>query len=574
MTQTVKKLTIIFVLSSGYSSAADSIWSKDVSLPGNKKCGSILEREYCFSDGNRQNIYQFTPETLNVAIEKGAEHVLDYPIELTQMQLPKAAMDKFFESDSRSALRRFIFSIAKGLSNFKSFRDVFVWLGLHDYPTNQTEVGPNFIPHLPHLAEYPMGVSKISSGGHTGLTFSCAACHSANLVGTKVIGMTNRFSRANEVFIKGQDILSKTPSFLFNILVGPTTQDLKTFERSKEAMNYVGLKQPLALGLDTSLAQVGLSLAKRGLDPYALKIKNLKPRENVLNIDPADSKPAVWWNLKYKTKWLSDGSIISGNPIYTNFLWNEIGRGIDLVELEAWLQNNNPVIKDLTAYVFANQAPKYNDFFPNNIDIEKAKMGQKLYNKNCIACHGEYTKAWQSEDAHLLSYAEKLETTKVWYHTKTQVKNVNTDAYRRKGMRYFYKDLNRLKISKTIGAVVKPQRGYVPPPLVGIWARWPYFHNNSVPTLYDVISQENQRPKKYISVPAHNKKTDYDNLKLAYPAIAKIRKPFRDNKDHMFDTSIPGLSNKGHNEVLLDPQGKPLYDENEKYQLLEYLKTL
>jgi hypothetical protein len=566
--------TIIFILSAGSLYATDSIWDKDAALPGNQKCGSILERDYCFSDGNRSNIYKLPPASLKTTIEKGAEHVLDYPIEITQMQLPKAAMDKFFDSNSSSALRRFIFSIAKSLSNFKSFRDVFTWLGLHDYPKTKKEEGPNFIPELEHLKEYPMGVSKISNNGHIGLTFSCAACHSANLFGTKVMGMTNRFTRANEVFIKGQDILSKTPTFMFNLLVGPTSEDLQTFKKSKEAMNYVGLKQPLALGLDTSLAQVGLSLAKRGTDTYAQKIKNLKPRANKLNTNPADSKPAVWWNLKYKTKWLSDGSIISGNPIYTNFLWNEIGRGIDLRELEGWLQNNQPAIKDLTAYVFASKAPKFIEFFPGGIDIEKAKLGQKLYNKNCIACHGEYTKAWQSEDSHLLSYAESLETTKVWYHTQTKVKNVNTDSFRRKGMRYFYKDLNRLSISKTIGAVVKPQRGYVPPPLIGIWARWPYFHNNSVPTLYDVISLESERPRKYVSVPALDRDIDYDRAKLGYPIISKIRKPYRNNMEHLFDTSIPGLSNKGHNEVLLDFEGKPLYNEKEKYQLLEYLKTL
>ena len=39
---------------------------------------------------------------------------------------------------------------------------------------------------------------------------------------------------------------------------------------------------------------------------------------------------------------------------------------------------------------------------------------------------------------------------------------------------------NRLKIFKDNGISLEPHPGsYVPPPLVGIWARWPYMHNNS-----------------------------------------------------------------------------------------------
>ena len=35
-------------------------------------------------------------------------------------------------------------------------------------------------------------------------TFSCAACHSSNLFGKTVLGMTNRFPKANEFFIKAK----------------------------------------------------------------------------------------------------------------------------------------------------------------------------------------------------------------------------------------------------------------------------------------------------------------------------------------------------------------------------------
>ena len=76
------------------------------------------------------------------------------------------------------------------------------------------------------------------------------------------------------------------------------------------------------------------------------------PEPNPLNYHPVDSKPSVWWNLKYKNRWLSDGSVVSGNPIFTNILWNEIGRGSDLKELEKWLDDNSKVVEDMTSFVF------------------------------------------------------------------------------------------------------------------------------------------------------------------------------------------------------------------------------
>jgi len=48
----------------------------------------------------------------------------------------------------------------------------------------------------------------------------------------------------------------------------------------------------------------------------------------------ADSKPAVWWGLKYKNRWLSDGSVVSGNPIFTNIIWNELVTLNDLTDLK------------------------------------------------------------------------------------------------------------------------------------------------------------------------------------------------------------------------------------------------
>lgn len=562
----------IFIIYTSSLFAATPDWSHEARLPGNKKCFEYKGKELCFKDGNRENIYNLSDRDLKASTERGARYALNYPVTVSDLQLPKQAMDKFFEADSRSLLRRFIYKIAKSISNFHNFSDFFNWMGLHAYPVSAAEQGPNIIPDMGELEEYPMGVTVFHKNTNAqSMTFSCAACHSADLFGVKILGMTNRFPKANETFILGKKALLTSNPTLFKLMVGPSPEDMQTYKDSREAIKYVEVKQPLALGLDTSLSQVGLSLALRGTDEYATKIPRRRARANPLDHEPADSKPAVWWNLKYKTKWLSDASIDSGNPIHTNFLWNEIGRGVDLKKLESWLTKNNQKVKDLTAYVFQTKAPKYNDFFPRRISIEKAKKGEKLFLNSCSSCHGIYEKGW-SQNAK--TYESQILTTKIWSHEKTVVKNVGTDPLRSQGMKYFYQDLNRLKISKSIGTKVTPKDGYVPPPLVGIWARWPYFHNNSAPTLMDVLTPAGQRPKFYIATPAIDKRLDFDSKHNGYPRPEFIRSEYRNNQEYHYNTSKKGLSNSGHSKMLFDESGSEKFSYSEKLEIIEYLKTL
>ena len=570
MIKLLSHLSLILFSSTALATIPD--WGNSASLPGEQKCFESHGNEVCLSAGNRENIYQLNETEYKSAIQRGAKYSLDYPVDVSELRLPKKAMDKFFESDSRSILRRFIYKIAQGVSNFHSFNDLFNWMGLHPYPKSSSERGPNLIPDMGELEKFPMGVSIFHKNtASPSMTFSCAACHSADLFGTKILGMSNRFPKANETFILGKKALLTSNPLLFNLMVGPSPADMATYKKSREAIKYVEVKKPIALGLDTSLAQVGLSLALRAKDIHATKIPGMRARANPLDHKPADSKPAVWWNLKYKTKWLSDASIDSGNPIHTNFLWNEIGRGVDLKKLDKWLDENNQKVKDLTAYVFQTKAPLYNEFFPTKIEISKAKRGETLFLNNCSSCHGIYEKGWNSSSA---DYTAAIATNKIWYHTQTQVKDVGTDPLRFEGMSYFADDLNRLRISRKIGTVVKPKRGYVPPPLVGIWARWPYFHNNSAPTLYDVITPETKRPKFYVATPAIDKVLDFDDVKNGYPAPGYIREEIKKNKEYHFDTKILGLSNTGHTKMLLDSSGNEKFSHAQKLELIEFLKTL
>ena len=67
------------------------------------------------------------------------------------------------------------------------------------------------------------------------------------------------------------------------------------------------------------------------------------------------------------------------------------------------------------------------------------------------------------------------------------------------------------------GAFIKPQRGYVPQPLDGVWMTAPYFHNGSVPTIEGVLNSDD-RPR-YWKRDFNSTTYDYANLGWKYKKL-------------------------------------------------------
>jgi hypothetical protein len=113
------------------------------------------------------------------------------------------------------------------------------------------------------------------------------------------------------------------------------------------------------------------------------------------------------------------------------------------------------------------------------------------------------------------------------------------------------------------GAVVEPQ--YQPHPLNGIWASPPYLHNGSVPNIYQLLSPYEERDKVF-----YTGNRQYDAEHLGYVST-RFRGGFR------YDTSVEGNSNYGH-LFQSGPRGNgvigPYLSEQERHQIMEYLKTL
>jgi hypothetical protein len=545
------------------SFALDADWSETSTLP---------------ASGNRKDIFKVGPEKLKELTQKGYLHALKYPVSVSGAFLPIEPFRYFMESNSKNPIRRLIQSIARKKMPFNSMKELYSWLGLAPY-NNANEVGIYKIPYPDGVKpEYPMGASLVDTKWGKALTFSCATCHASSFFGKSIMGLTNKRVRANHFFVFAKQYVPYVTGGMFKFGTRANKLEKDMYVRTRSNLPSVGATSPQVLGLDTSLPQIALSFARRADDEFASKSKKFEksPRKNPLESHVADSKASVWWNLKYKTRWLSDGSIIKGNPVYTNFLWNEIGRGTDMKELESWISKNEKVVDEITAAIFASEAPRFTDFFSvERINVERAKNGEKYFNQTCRKCHGTYLKAWSLPNADSLSTEEQIKTTKVRYFKKTPVKNVGTDPQRYQATQYFSDSLNKLSISKYMGVIVKPQKGYVPPPLVGIFSRYPYMHNNSMPTLCDVLNDPAKRTKTFYQGPNANKETDYDFDCVGYPTGSSIPAEWKKEQDALFDTSKPGLRNTGHyKDIMLTKDGVEKYTAQEKQDIIEYLKTL
>jgi cytochrome c2 len=554
-------LTVFFITQTTAYDWSEPDWSVNASIkPGT----------------HRGNIYSLPEDQLEMAKKQGYIHALQWPVEITGLMIPYEPLRFFMEDKKSNPLRFLLEQVAKAQLGYYSMDGMYDWLGLNKYP-EENETGVFQIP-FPHdyRPDYRMGASILETPQGKGMTFSCATCHSGTFMGKSVMGLTNKRSRANEFFWLAKKYIPFVGEKMFQNSTKATDDERAIFKRTKDRLKYINTRKPQVLGLDTSSAHVALSLSRRAkddvatLDPKAAK----RPRPHRLEHFVADSKPMPWWNLKYKTKWLSDGSIISGNPILMNILWNEIGRGTDLVELEKWMKNNETKVKELTTAVFANEPPHWLDFFPeSSIDIVAAKRGETVFNNTCMKCHGVYQKGWSAVNADELSFAEKVKTTKVLYHKKTPIKNVGTDPNRYLGTDELAESLNSFKISKYMGLNMELQKGYVPSPLVGIFLRYPYMHNNSIPNLCALMEHPSKRPTRWVQGPSEVAE-DYDDNCLGYPTGDKIPRRWWREKDAIFDARKEGLRNTGHDEMFWNKDGSAKISEAQKADLREYLKTL
>lgn len=103
-------------------------------------------------------------------------------------------------------------------------------------------------------------------------------------------------------------------------------------------------------------------------------------------------------------------------------------------------------------------------------------------------------------------------------------------------------------------------------PLAGVWATGPFLHNGSVPTVYDLLSPEAERPARFFVG-----STRYDAEKLGFVSDPARLPPQERAALSLFDTTLPGNSNRGH---AFPGPGAEALTPDQRLAVIEYLKIL
>jgi hypothetical protein len=251
-----------------------------------------------------------------------------------------------------------------------------------------------------------------------------------------------------------------------------------------------------------------------------------------------DHDAPAWWNYHLKETIYCDG-FASKNPraLMQFLLVEQNGPGEfaafeqDFRAIHAWLESLRP--------------PKY----PHPIDQELATRGSKLFTQNCQRCHG--------------TYGEKPK----WPARMVKLDDVGTDPTRLRGLTVPQRDhygKSWFAAGSDKATMIDPP-GYVAPPLHGVWATAPYFHNGSVPNLLGVLNPT-ERPAVWRR---DGIQLDPKNIGLRHLAFDELpaTATTASEKREYYDTRATGKSAAGH------AFGAKLTAEEQR-ELLEYLKTL
>jgi mono/diheme cytochrome c family protein len=364
---------------------------------------------------------------------------------------------------------------------------------------------------------YPMGLRETKGLLGKGIATDCMICHGGSIAGKSYVGLGNS-SLDFEAFVvemaKAEGGSGKLP-FRFCNTRG-------TSEAGAFAVYLLGFREP----------------------DLRLRIKHL---DLEIHDDMCEDVPA-WWLLKKKKTMYATGT---GDARSVRSLMQFM---LNPLNFTSTFEREEPTFRDIREYLLTLQPPKY----PLPIDAKLAHKGEALFTKTCSKCHGTYGEKWTYPNR--VVPLDEIGTDPARFHGLSEkFGNAYAESWFAKEKEGWF------------GDEYKPIRtsGYQAPPLDGIWATAPYFHNGSAPTVYHVLNSK-ARPKVFTRS-FHTGLDDYDSEKLGWnvkevdgkldpvlPAIERRR---------IYDTTQPGRGNTGH--TFGDK-----FTDDERMAVIEYLKTL
>jgi hypothetical protein len=346
-------------------------------------------------------------------------------------------------------------------------------------------------------------------------SMNCLACHGGKVAGKVIPGLPNT-----------------------HIALQTLAEDVRTVKiRQGKTLSHLdlgSLQTPLGTTVGTTNAVVfGIILGAYRRPDMTVDLTRKLP--HMVHHD-VDAPP--FWNVRKKRSLYADGfSPKTARPLMQFIMLPRVSPK----DLEDW----EPDFEEILAWIESLEPPK----FPFEVDPELARQGRTVFNQNCAKCHGTYGPDGE-------------------YQQQTiPIDEIGTDPVRLRALTPEHRQWMKNGWLSDYGKnpVETNPVGYVAPPLDGIWATAPYFHNGSVPTLWHVLHSDS-RPVVW-----KRNEDGFDQVRMGLeietfteiPASVKSAA----HRRHYFDTTKSGKSAQGHRfpDVLT---------EDEKRAVLEYLKTI
>ena len=189
--------------------------------------------------------------------------------------------------------------------------------------------------------------------------------------------------------------------------------------------------------------------------------------------------------------------------------------------------------------------------FPGEINAALAEKGKPLFQKYCSACHG-------------MGGVDGYDYSRIRYPYLGEVVDLAEIGTDRGRWESYDQDFAAAQMTLYSGYPwqfkhFKKTAGYANHPLDGIWARSPYLHNGSVPTLRDLMDPASERPKVWF-----RGSQELDLARVGYRSDEAGGGRFK------YDTSVLGNHNYGH-------EGRKYGTDlpaAAKDAIVEYMKTL
>ena len=386
---------------------------------------------------------------------------------------------------------------------------------------------------------YQFSYAKTRAGVEV-VTANCLLCHASQLGDSLVVGLGNPnmdFTKANSGLLGFSGIAED----LLRLALKP--EERTELDRALR-LNRAGAdtERPDTIGLNPADAVFTVLAAHR--DPETLVWRDERDPKADAHFDQVFTDVPPWWNMHRRERMFYNGF---GRGTHARIMMTASLMCLDDVQEAEAIDAYFP---DIEAYIKSLRPPRYEDVARRSIDMARAERGGKLYAENCTSCHGDSQQA-PREDVLLQDVG-----TDPAYAVAGSVQGAGA-------VEYFFSFFNRSWYG-THGRSAQLERtqepSYAAPPLVGVWATAPYFHNASVPTL-EAVLDPTLRPNIYRRS-TDPKTYDFERLGWPYEEVES-----KGDDISVYDATRPEYLNTGHT-FSAD------FTADERRDLLEYLKTL